>query len=149
MDSGNSNIVSGYCTVLCRKRKCDLEAIPNRADVWTGFWVNLSRERGNTHGFLLPPRVLYGFPHGARIQSGLDLTRDSTSEYSAQSHTSSGTRSPRFDRLGVLTALPARIPTRSGSRDKKIMLWDVRVWAATVRVVTAKGSESLRHPLCY
>ena len=26
------------------------------------FWVNLRRERGNTHGFLFTLRVLYGFP---------------------------------------------------------------------------------------
>ena len=39
----------------------------------------MSRERGNTHGFLFPPRVLFGFPHGARIQRGLVLIRDSTS----------------------------------------------------------------------
>ena len=41
--------------------------------------VSLSRERGNTHGLLFPPRVLYGFPHGARLWRGLGLIRDSTS----------------------------------------------------------------------
>ena len=44
------------------------------------FWVNLSRERGNTHCFVFSPRVLYGFPHRARIWNrGLGWIRDSTS----------------------------------------------------------------------
>ena len=47
--------------------------------VQPAFTVNLSRERGNTHGFLFLPRVLYSFPRGAIIQRGLGLIRDSTS----------------------------------------------------------------------
>ena len=43
------------------------------------FRVNLSREGGNTHGFLYPSRVLYGFPHGAKILRGFGWIRDCTS----------------------------------------------------------------------
>ena len=49
-----------------RRAKCDLKSILNRADLCTGFRAKLSRERGNTHSLLFPPRVLYGFPHGAK-----------------------------------------------------------------------------------
>ena len=35
------------------------------ADACTGFFRGkLSPERGDTHGFLFPFRLLYGFPHG-------------------------------------------------------------------------------------
>ena len=42
------------------------------------FRVTLSRERGHVHGFVSPPRLLYGFsPHGAHIQRGFGWIRDS------------------------------------------------------------------------
>ena len=41
--------------------------------------VNLSRGRGNARGFLFPPRVLHGFPHGAKLWRGLGWKRDRTS----------------------------------------------------------------------
>ena len=47
-----------------------------------GTTVNLRRE-GNTHGFLSPPRVLYGFPHGAKMLHGFGWIRDSTLERSS------------------------------------------------------------------
>ena len=43
------------------------------------FGVNPSRECGNAHGLLFPPRVQNGFLHGARIPCGFGWIRDRTS----------------------------------------------------------------------
>ena len=68
----------------CRPRRIGKEVLSRthpkpRRLLYRPFGVNLRRGRGNTHGFLLPPRVLYcGFPHEARIWRGLGWIRDST-----------------------------------------------------------------------
>ena len=61
----------GACTALPRSEvRSRIHPKPRRLSHRL-FRVNRSRERGDTHnGFLFPPRVLYGFPHGARIQRG-------------------------------------------------------------------------------
>ena len=64
IDRSSYSLHEESCRALCPQ-----SAISNSSQTALtfapAFRVNLSRERGNIHGFLFPPRVLYGFPRGA------------------------------------------------------------------------------------